>query len=939
MYTNAQSILKKMDELRSYAADRDPDIIMLTETWTNETIGDDFLKISGYEMVARNDREDTAGGRGGGILVYAKKEITCWREEGACEFNQRVSVRIRLDKKSEMGMHCIYRSPNSSRQNDEALCRWIESLEENKMLIGDFNLPGIRWEEGRSDAKGREFHRTCNDKFLEQHVKEATHINGNRLDLVLTDGGDKVREIVMDGRLDRSDHEIVVVKMARNNESQSMDRRYRNFRGAKYGGARAKIAGIDWDKELEGKNVEEMWKEIKETLEMVIEENVPWRKIQEKVKPKWYNKEVERLIRSKRKAWNQWKKTKKVEDKEEYKRLERESKGMIRRRKKGLEKTIAKEAKQNPKAYYAYINSQKNIRSKVGPLRTEEGGESVMVVESREQAAVLNRFFSSVFTRTGGDIPEKEKEPGTPEMTSVDLGEERVKETIQRLREDSAPGPDLIPNKLLIETVNEISRPLAILFEKSLRERRIPGDWRSAKVTPIFKKGSKAVPGNYRPVSLTSATCKLMERIVKEDIEMHVERNGLLKPSQHGFRQGRSPQTNLIEFMEQTTIWMDEGRSFDVIYLDFAKAFDVVCHKRLMVKLKAKGIDGDLLEWIRDWLAGRKQWVVVEGEESDWADVLSGVVQGSVLGGIFFTIFIDDLDELIRALIKKFADDTKMTRIVEDDEQAEEMQRDLDRVDAWAKSWGMKFNVSKCKVMHVGRRNRKYEYEMSGEKLEEVVEERDLGVWTSNSMKPAIQCERAAKSANRALGMMLRAFHYRTKETLIPLYKTFVRPILEFGGAAWCPWTAKDEETLEVVQKRLIRALSDCHGETYEERVKRAGLTTLKERRVRGDVIEAFKTLRGFNKVKKEEWFDIRSSEVTRPTRGNTVVRDGTEMKKVETLYKKPARSEIRNNFYTVRVTRLWNELPEEVKNAQSVNAFKTAYDTWKTKEGNNLIT
>ena len=132
----------------------------------------------------------------------------------------------------------------------------------------------------------------------------------------------------------------------------------------------------------------------------------------------------------------------------------------------------------------------------------------------------------------------------------------------------------------------------------------------------------------------------------------------------------------------------------------------------------------------------------------------------------------------------------------------------------------------------------------------------------------------------------------------------------------------------------MIRALSDARGETYEERLKSAGLSTLKERRIRGDLIEAFKTLKGFNNVGKDEWFDIRDSEITRPTRGNTVVRDGAETKKTETLYKKPANGEIRNNFYTVRVARTWNSLPEEVKSAKSVNAFKTAYDSRKR---NNL--
>ena len=280
--------------------------------------------------------------------------------------------------------------------------------------------------------------------------------------------------------------------------------------------------------------------------------------------------------------------------------------------------------------------------------------------------------------------------------------------------------------------------------------------------------------------------------------------------------------------------------------------------------------------------------------------------------------------------MKKFADDTKMARLVENDAQAAEMQKDIDTLEAWAKTWKMRFNVKKCKVMHVGRKNKRYEYKMGGEQLEEVEEEKDLGVWTHSSMKPSTHCEKAAKSANRALGIMLRSFHYRTRDTLIPLFKTFVRPILEFGGAAWSPWTAKDEETLETVQKRMIRSLSDSGGGAYEDRLERAGLTTLKERRVRGDLIEAFKTLKGINKVNKDEWFDIRSSEITRPTRANTVVVEGAATPKVDTLYKKPANNEVRNNFYTVRVARLWNELPETVKSAKTTNSFKTAYDNWK---------
>ena len=153
-----------------------------------------------------------------------------------------------------------------------------------------------------------------------------------------------------------------------------------------------------------------------------------------------------------------------------------------------------------------------------------------------------------------------------------------------------------------------------------------------------------------------------------------------MSKSQHGFRSSRSTQTNLVEFFNQTTKWYDEGRCFDVFYLNFSKAFDVICHKRLIVKLKAIGIEGKLIEWITDWLKGRRQRVRVGEEFSEWIEVLSSVLQGSVLSGILFNIFIDDIDKAtIEALIKKFADDTKMAALVENQADAKKMQENLNR--------------------------------------------------------------------------------------------------------------------------------------------------------------------------------------------------------------------------------------------------------------------
>ena len=267
------------------------------------------------------------------------------------------------------------------------------------------------------------------------------------------------------------------------------------------------------------------------------------------------------------------------------------------------------------------------------------------------------------------------------------------------------------------------------------------------------------------------------------------------------------------------------------------------------------------------------------------------------------------------------------------------LQRDIDRMVKWARSWEMVFNVGKCKVLHVGRMNGRYEYRIGNELLTEATEEKDLGVWIGNDLKPVAQCERAAKAANSALGLITRCFHYRTKSVFVPLYKTFVRPKLEYAVAVWSPWLKKDEEVMEKVQQRFVRLLSDVGGDTYEDKLQLVGLTTLSERRIRGDMIETFKTMRGINRVKREEWFQIQVEEEHRPTRSNTVLVGNQMERKMEVVIAERARLEVRRNFFMARVEREWNSLPETVKGQRSVNGFKNAYDRWRKGAPQAFIT
>jgi hypothetical protein len=312
-----------------------------------------------------------------------------------------------------------------------------------------------------------------------------------------------------------------------------------------------------------------------------------------------------------------------------------------------------------------------------------------------------------------------------------------------------------------------------------------------------------------------------------------------------------------------------------------------------------------------NWLSGRRQRVVLNGKMSGWAAVLSGVPQGSVLGPILFLIFINDLDSVapMVEIITKFADDTKLGNTVDTQKGREELQEALNQMSNWARTWGMEFNIKKCKIMHVGHNNEKHVYEMEGQQLEETEEERDVGVTMSRLLKPSAQCRNAARTAQTVLGQLTRAFHYRDRHVFLRLYVQYVRPHLEFCVPAWSPWQEGDKECLERVQKRAVGMISGLTGKTYEEKLKELGICTLEERRHQLDMLQTYKILCEKDRVEAKTWFTM-ASEGVRVTRQSADPLN---------LRSQAPRLEIRRNFYSQRVIEDWNNVPVSIKNSVNV--------------------
>jgi len=915
LYMNARSIVNKHKELQLLVMEENLDIIAITETWLTDKIQDSEINILGYQLI-RQDRQKLVKLRGGGVALYIRNELNALVRQDFHELNFPESLWCEINCKGEETLVGVcYRAPDSRLDQDEALYSLISKTRDKKVIIlGDFNFTELDWSGIDKLDVSHPFVECLSDNFLNQLVDEPTR-EGRYLDLVLSTDESSIQNLEVGEPFETSDHQVVRFSLILNKQEVNKKLPVYDYFKTDYEDIRTYAGQLKWDLRAENSSsVEDLWNGLKADLTAIRDRFIEVKK-KSKNKCKWATRKVIKLRKAKKKAWNNYTKNGNSSELYEiYKSRLKQSTDENNKAKCTYEKKLAENIKQDPKSFYAYVSSKRTVASKVGPLKDSNGGA---VSNNKVAADLLNTYFSSVFTKEDlANVPEPKRIFNSEEdeiFARVDITEELVLSKLSGINVGKCQGPDEIHAKLLYELRQELAKPLARLFSLALQRGRVPQDWKDANVAPLHKKGSRSKPENYRPVSLTCIIGKILEGIIKESLVLHLMRYDLIRDTQHGFTSGKSCLTNLLDFFETITKKVDEGNSVDLIYLDFAKAFDKVPYHRLCKKLAAHGIGGEVLYWVQNWLCNRRQRVCVDGEFSEWVAVTSGVPQGSVLGPILFLIYINDLDVDIVSKLGKFADDSKLGKSVDTVEDVELIRQDLAKLERWSEDWQMQFNTDKCSVIHVGRKNNLAQYTLNGKILKTASNDRDLGVTIDKTLKFSEQCNSVVNSANSTLGMIRRTINCKSKDIIVSLYKALVRPKLEYCVQAWRPYLRKDIDKLEKVQRRATKMIEGCGKMSYEDRLKFTGLTTLEDRRNRGDLIEVFKTLKGFNRVDYRQFFKLVEHSRTR----------GHSFK----LVKSRSRLEIRKNFFSQRVVNSWNNLPESVVEAETVNSFKNRYD------------
>ena len=870
MFLNADSLTNKLAELKVITDDYQPHIIgineVLPKNFSRKIYPEEF-SLDGYEMLAHQSVTDNTGR---GTIMYVHKSITYKQIEvkiGNKEFHEAILIEVNLANADKLLCACLYRRGESNGENNELLLETIQHIYNmnytHVLIMGDLNFRDIDWESSTTVRNNTadisfQFIECLRDCYLFQHVQEPTRQRGtdnpSTLDVLLTNEENMIADLEVAAPLGKSDHSVLKFKFQCYMEKEPPILKTMYHKGD-YMALNKKLKEVNWTKAFSDSrdDVNKQWAIFKQIYSEAETLYIPKKLVylNGKLSKKFtvpLDKKNLRKLKRKNKLWGKVRKElASAEEKLQYNKLRNQIRRLTRKGKKLLEKKIASECKTNPKSFWKYAQHKLKTRSSIPDIIKPGTHEPDFTKDDNEKAEVFLNYFSSVFTNEPDteDMPYFGTRSYATELRNIEITEETVLGKLRKLKTNKSPGPDGMHPRVLHEISSSITVPITIIFKTSLRNMELPMEWKQANISAIHKKGKKILPENYRPVSLTSIICKTMESIIRDHIIKHMKDNNLFSQKQFGFIDGRSTTLQLLHVLHIWSDILDQGGSLDAVYCDFMKAFDKVPHKRLAHKVEKYGITGNIIGWIKSFLSERTQRVIIKSAESNPAPVTSGIPQGSVLGPILFVLYINDMPEVIDkdSFLYLFADDTKVFRQIQSEEDIVQLQADVNSLVNWSKTWLLRFHPDKCISMSFGTRqgNDNHIYEMENQHLAYSSCEKDLGVHIDDKLNFDKHINTIVNKANRILGIARKTFDHMDVNIFSSIFKGLVRPHLEYAAPVWSPHLVRQKELLENVQKRATKLVPGLSELSYPDRLRKLNLPTLAYRRVRGDMIQVYK--------------------------------------------------------------------------------------------------
>ena len=703
--------------------------------------------------------------------------------------------------------------------------------------------------------------------LLTQQVTGSTHKDGNTLDLIFTNNKRLFHSFNTNETLQSvSHHKIIeVATLYKSNvlKFQNSDRKFDtpfdklNYfsEDVDWDNLNSALMEYNWSFDFKSLHPTDMLNKLYDICEDISLKTVPPRKSSSKAKTSNIPKDRRILMRRRRKI-NKYlnqiiKNGRRSKLLKELREIEKKLQDSYKAHTTKREQVAIQSIKRNSKYFFTYAKKFSKIKSSIGPLKLSTSDE--FVYENKKMADILKGQYTSVFSTPTEKLidPQSlfiERELGKSHLCDIVFDEDNIIEAIDSISPNSAAGPDGFPALLLKQCKYALAKPLYLIWRKCLDLGITPNSLKLGLITPIHKGGSSSDPVNYRPIALTSHIIKLFEKVVRTKIVEFLDENKSFNPSQHGFRSGRSCLSQLIAHHDKILSLLEEGHNVDVVYLDFSKAFDKLDFNITLKKLHSLGISGKLGKWLFSFLTDRYQTVVVNGEKSDTAPVISGVPQGSVLGPLLFLILLGDIDEgILYSFLSSFADDSRLGKGIISINDTMQLQQDLITIYEWSKANNMSLNDSKFELLRYGHnkeiKNSTHYLSNNGTMIEMKEHVKDLGVYMSSDATFNEHISNLVITVKDLTSWILRTFKSRGRTEMLTLWKAMIIPRLDYCSQLWNPSQTGQIQQLEEIQRSFIRKIRGSHGKDYWEDLDCFNLYSLQRRRERYRVIYTWSIL------------------------------------------------------------------------------------------------